>query len=136
MFPIVIYTGYTIFPPKTVSCVLSVDTMSGTTVAPDRHDSSDSWLHLSVRESKQFHITHLFRPPPITGIHLTIHPACSLMDRIMSLRSKNQVPCELGVSKDCADTRHNVPKMKSKSFISNEKISGLERWGARQIVDN
>jgi len=52
MFPIVIYTGYAIFPLKTVSCVLSVDTMSGTTVALDRRDLSDSWLHLSVWESK------------------------------------------------------------------------------------
>jgi len=47
------YTGYAIFPPKTVSWVLSVERMSGITVAPGCHDSSDLWLHSSVQKVKQ-----------------------------------------------------------------------------------
>src|SRR6266581_4361928 len=48
----VTYTGYACFPPKTVSCVLSVDTMIGITVAPGCRDSSDAWLRLSVWKVK------------------------------------------------------------------------------------
>ena len=59
------YTGYACFPPKMVSCVLSVDTISGIIVAPGCHDSRDPWLYSSVWELKGSCIVHLYRPPPI-----------------------------------------------------------------------
>src|SRR5258708_1083356 len=95
-------------PPKRVSRVLSVDTMSGTIVAPGHCDSSNSWLRSSVPKLKEYHVTHLYRPPPITCIHLTVHPLHLLTVHIVSLGSKNQIPCKFRIAVDCADGMQGV----------------------------
>ena len=58
------------------------------------------------------------------------------MVHIVSLRSKDQVLCELRISKDHADTKQDIPKMELEPFISNENFFTLEWWAARQIVNN
>jgi len=122
----VMYIGYAILPPKTVSWVLSVDTMSGSTVAPGRHDSSNSWLCLLVQKLKHFCVAHLYRPPPITCIHLAIHLLHLPIAHIVVLWSKNQVLHELGISIDHTDTIQDVTKMKLETFISNVNVFALE----------
>src|SRR5260221_1799610 len=105
-------------------------------VAPGCRDSRDSWLCLSVWEVNRFRIAHLYRPPPITCIHLTVYPLCLLIVHIVPLRGKNQVPCELWISIDRADAIQDIPKMKLEVFVSNENVLTLERWAARQIIDD
>ena len=132
----VMYTGYACFPPKMVSCILSVDTMSSIIVAPGRCDSRDPWLHSSVWELEVSYIAHLYRPPPIAHIQFAVYSLCSLMVHIVSLGGKDQVLREFGISIDRADTKQDVLKMKLKGFMSDKNVQCLEWWVARQIVDD
>ena len=126
IFPMVMYTGYAIFPPKTVSCVLSMDTISGMTVTPGCSDSSNSWLCSSVQRLDKFCVAYLYGPPPITCIHVAIHSLHSLIIHVVLLWSKSQVLHKLRISIDCADTIQDVAKMKLKAFISNVDLLALE----------
>ena len=132
----VMYTGYAVFPLKRVSRVLSVDKMSGIMVAPGRCDSSKSCFRSSVQKLKEYRVSHLCGPPPITRIHLVVHPLRSLTVDIVSLGSKNQIPRKFRISIERADTLHSISKMKLKFFIPNANVLALERWAARQIVDD
>jgi hypothetical protein len=49
---------------------------------------------------------------------------------IVSLRSKNQVPHELGISIDPADAIQDIPEMKLERFTSNTNVLALERRAA------
>ena len=119
-----------------VSWVLLVDTMRGRTVAPGCHDSSISWLCSLVQKLKQFYVVHLYRPPPITSIHVTIHLLHLPITHIVALQSKNQVLHELRISVDCTDTIQDVVKIKLETFISNVKVLAFEQWVAGQLVKN
>jgi hypothetical protein len=110
--------------------------MSGIIVAPGHRDSSKSWLRSSVQKLKEYRVLHLCEPPPIACIHLAVHPLCLLTVDVVSLGSKNQIPRKFRVSVERADTLHGVSKMELKLFISNANVLALERWAARQIVDD
>src|SRR5260221_326137 len=110
--------------------------MSGTMVAPGHCDSSNSWLRLSVQKLKEYRVTHLCGPPPIACMHLAVYPLRLLTVHIVSLGSKNQIPRKFRIPVDCPDTMQGVSKMKLKFFISNKNVLALERWAARQIVDD
>ena len=136
MFPIVIYTGYACFPPKTVSWVLSVDTMISSMVAPGCRDSSNLWFYVSVWKLNQISIAHLCRPPPITCIHLTVYLPHSLIIHIVFLRGKNQVLGKFGITVDRMNTRQDVLEMELKFFISKFHVLALEWWAAMQTIND
>ena len=100
------YTGYADLPQKSVNWVLSVERMTGMTVAPGRFDSRRvceySHLELFLVEDR---ITHLYRPPPISGVHLTENAVCPLLIGVVAFRSDGQVLRKLRVTVDRADTR-------------------------------
>ncbi len=52
---------------------------------------------------------HLYRPPPITYIYLTVHLLCLLMVHIVLLGSKNQILCKFRIPIDCMDTVTKCP---------------------------
>ena len=110
--------------------------MSGIIVALGHCDSSKSWLRLSVQKLKEYRVLHLCEPPPITCIHVVVHLLRLLTVDVVLLRGKNQILCKFRVSVERADTLHGVSKMELKLFISNVNILALERWAARQIVDD
>ena len=101
-------------PRKSISWVLSNDKMTRITVAPGWRDSRD--VYSKVRDSKYLGLytqgTHLYCPPPLTSVHLTVDSTSPLMVHIMLLGGNNQVTHELGVSIECPDTLKDVPVVK------------------------
>jgi hypothetical protein len=59
-------------------------------------------------------------------MHVAIHSLRSFRVHIVSLRSKNQVPRELGISVDRADTLQDVTIMKLDPFFSDVNVLALE----------
>ena len=83
-------------------------------MAPGRRDSRD--VYSKVRDSKYLYLytqgTHLYCPPPLTSVHLTVDSTSLPRISIMLLGGNNQVTRELGVSIECTDTLKDVPVVK------------------------
>jgi hypothetical protein len=73
--------------------------------------------------------THLYRPPPVSGMHLGVDPIHLFRGFVMSLGGKYHIVTEFGVTKDGPDAKQDVAIVKLEVFTSNNKFLGLE-WRA------
>lgn len=80
--------------------------------------------------------THLYGPPPVPSVHLTVDPTCPLGVGIVSFWGKYKVLCELWVPEECLDTKDDVAMVKMEVFPSYFKNIALEGGRAWQLVDD
>jgi len=80
--------------------------------------------------------THLYRPPPVSSVHLIINEACLRGVGVVVLWGKDEIMCKLGVAKESPDTHNNVTIMELEVFTSNNEILALKWGGTRQLLVN
>ncbi len=79
---------------------------------------------------------HLYRPPPVTSVHLVIDTARSLGISIVPLWGIDKITREFRVTEEGPDAWYNFAIMKLKVFTSNGKVLTLKGGAPRQRLVN
>jgi hypothetical protein len=64
-------------------------------------------------------------------MYLIVDAASTLLTRIVPLRGKHKVMCELRVTVDCLNTFHYVPVVELQALSAKGDVPTLERRAAR-----
>ena len=84
----------------------------------------------------EFLITHLYRPPPVSGVHLRVDSMPLFRVMVMSLRGEYHIMSKFRVAKDGLDGWQNLSIVKFKAFTSDVKLPRLEWRAPRKLVVN
>ena len=82
----------------------------------------------------EFLDTHLYGPPPVSGVHLRVDSMLLFRVMVMLLRSKYHIMSEFRVAKDGLDGWQNLSIVEFKVFTSDDKFPRLEWRAPRKIV--
>ena len=128
IFPIVIYTGYTDFPPNEVTWVLSEEIITGIIVAPG------NWLSTAFcKEVSHIFIitacnTNLYFPPPSPSVHVSIDPNCLVWISIVPFRFELEVGYKVMTAVKFFDTVNDITAEKFMCLASMLHFLSFKLW--------
>ena len=67
-------------------------------------------------------VTHLYGPPPVPSVHITVNAVRSVLIGEVPLWCKDQIVLKSRVAKECPKAWHNLPVVKRKDLASNGHI--------------
>lgn len=82
-------------------------------------------------------MTYLYRPPPISGMHLVVNPARPSFISIVTLRGKHKVVHKPRVPIETPDAWYDLPKIQLLALTINDEFLALEcRASGEGLVNN
>jgi hypothetical protein len=79
---------------------------------------------------------HLYRPPPLSGVHFTVNAVCLGGVGIVAFRGKDQIMRKLGVAEKSPDTLYDVVIIKLQVFAADGEFLTMKWCEPRQILVN